>query len=96
MMTREIKPSAGDVQLAGKSVWDVYRQKHYDEAKLSCCLQFESLSEYMTGREHLELYIKLRRGNLHPDQVNALVNHALRRMNLEPHADKYDINSRRH
>ncbi len=92
MLTREVAPSNGDIILAGKSIWSLPRQGQYDDAKMSCCLQFESLSEYMTGREHLKLYLQLRRGNLDERDANNMVETALIRMNLVPHADKYTYN----
>lgn len=88
MLTREIRPDIGDILLNGTSVWESSRQNHYDKARLSCCLQFDSLNEYMTAKEHLDLYLALRNGNLSKSERDIIVNESIEKMGLDRHANK--------
>jgi len=87
MLTRELMPSVGNIHLDGESIWKISKQTQYRNARIGLCSQFDILDPFLTGREHLELFLRLR-NNLLPEEVDSLVNEKLTRFKLETHADK--------
>ena len=62
---------------------------YYRRAGIALCPQHDGLSEYLTGREHLELFARLRGGRGGRGEVRDVVQHALRHIRLtEEEADK--------
>lgn len=87
MLTREIQPSFGDIKLNKKSIWQVGTQQHYDEARLGCCFQTDGLCEYLTAKEHIQLYLNLR-FTVTPNDSSTIVEAVLDRMRLRPYANR--------
>lgn len=68
-------------------VWDVSKSDHYQVCKPGVCLQFDSLHEFLTGRDHLRLYSKLR-NNMSDSEVEEVVETFLEKLNIEIHGNK--------
>ncbi len=71
----------------GKSVWSVTKDQQYTDSRLGCCLQFDALDDFLTGKEHLQLYLRLR-NDMSEEDINEIVDETLERMNLVEHTNK--------
>ena len=61
---------------------------YYRRAGIALCPQHNGFSDYMTGREHLELFARLRSARAGRSEVRDIVQHALRHIRLTDEADK--------
>ncbi|XP_058142595.1 phospholipid-transporting ATPase ABCA3 [Dasypus novemcinctus] len=83
MLTGEEAATSGDAFVGGHSVGsDVGKVRR----RIGYCPQFDALLDHMTGRETLVMYARLR--GVPERHIAACVEHTLRGLLLEPHADK--------
>ncbi|XP_055991191.1 phospholipid-transporting ATPase ABCA3 [Sorex fumeus] len=83
MLTGEETITSGDALVGGYSVCsDIGKVRQ----RIGYCPQFDALLDHMTGRETLVMYARLR--GLPERHIAACVEHTLRALLLEPHADK--------
>eukprot|EP01117_Protostelium_nocturnum_P000274 TRINITY_DN1033_c1_g1_i5.p1 TRINITY_DN1033_c1_g1~~TRINITY_DN1033_c1_g1_i5.p1 ORF type:complete len:1679 (+),score=514.57 TRINITY_DN1033_c1_g1_i5:100-5136(+) len=87
MLVREIDPNCGDIRIAGESVWNVNKQKHFKSSKIGYCPQFDSLHDNLTVEQHIRLYLSLR-GKMSREEENFYVNLYLKKIGLESHTHK--------
>ena len=83
ILTGDQQPSDGSAQLGG---FDVV-QNPYDVRKLiGYCPQFDALQEYLTGREHLYLYARIK--CVPEESLAAFVENMVVKLGLSEYADK--------
>ncbi|KAK3602190.1 hypothetical protein CHS0354_004706 [Potamilus streckersoni] len=85
MITGEEKPSAGNVYVKGQSVLSSLHSCH-EHQSIGYCPQYDALFAELTGREHLQLYGRLR--GIPPKDENKDVVHSLEKLGLLEYADK--------
>uniref|UniRef100_UPI00358FEA38 phospholipid-transporting ATPase ABCA7 isoform X2 n=1 Tax=Myxine glutinosa TaxID=7769 RepID=UPI00358FEA38 len=83
MLTGDTPISSGNAFLNGHSVVREVRAVH---RSLGYCPQFDALDPVLSGREHLELYARLR--GVSPQEVPRVVAWGLRRLGLQRLADR--------
>lgn len=83
MLTGEITPTTGDSFVNGFSI-----KNNLAEAlqNIGYCPQFDALDSLLTGREHLELYARLR--GVPENEVKKVANWAIHKLDLAKYADK--------
>lgn len=79
MLTSELAPTSGDILLANHSV---VRESDKTRRRIGYCPQFDSNLEYLTGREHLQLYASLK--GIPSKWVSREVNKKLAEVGLSP------------
>lgn len=77
MMTGDVIPSDGDIVING---YAVPNELHIARKYIGYCPQVDALFDYMTAREHLEFYAKLK--GIPTEFKDNLINHQLRELNL--------------
>ncbi|XP_027626792.1 ATP-binding cassette sub-family A member 3 [Tupaia chinensis] len=83
MLTGEEAITAGDAFVGGHSVsTDIGKVRQ----RIGYCPQFDALLDHMTGRETLVMYARVR--GVPERRIGACVEHTLRGLLLEPHANK--------
>jgi ATP-binding cassette subfamily A (ABC1) protein 3 len=87
MLIGDIAPSGGQYYLNGEDAIGANRDELYQNVRLSCCLQTNSLFDDLTVTEHIHLYLTLRN---HSDDfdLNNVTHSILSRMKLLSHAKK--------
>ncbi|MCL4153981.1 UNVERIFIED_CONTAM: hypothetical protein GTU68_016387 [Idotea baltica] len=83
MLTGQHNVTRGDAFVAGKSVRSELIEVH---RSIGYCPQFDALNSLLTGRETLSLYARLR--GIPGHEIPWVVEWALNRLSLMPHADK--------
>ena len=83
MLNGDLSPSAGEAHLNGLSM-----SKHVHECRrnIGFCPQFDALLELLTGREHLELYARIK--GIPSDKVSSTVEAKLNEFDLTEFADR--------
>ncbi|KAM4720611.1 retinal-specific phospholipid-transporting ATPase ABCA4 isoform 1-T1 [Rhinophrynus dorsalis] len=83
MLTGDIEVTSGEASVAGYSILtdiaDVHQNTGY-------CPQFDAIDELLTGREHLQLYGRLR--GVPEDEVNMVADWAIEKLGLKKYADQ--------
>ncbi|XP_053549107.1 retinal-specific phospholipid-transporting ATPase ABCA4 [Bombina bombina] len=83
MLTGDIDVSSGEATVAGYSILtdiaDVHQNTGY-------CPQFDAIDELLTGREHLQLYGRLR--GVPEDEVDVVADWAIEKLGLNRYADQ--------
>lgn len=83
MISGEFPPSAGTASLGGLDVLkDIHKCRH----KIGFCPQFDSLFDLLTGREHLELYARIK--GIKPEYIKSAVATKIVEMGLVEYADR--------
>ncbi|KAL3870668.1 hypothetical protein ACJMK2_038713 [Sinanodonta woodiana] len=85
MITGEEIPSAGNIYINGHSVLSSLHLRHAHQS-IGYCPQYDALFDELTGREHLQLYGRLR--GTSPKDENKVVTHSLEVLGLLKYADK--------
>ncbi len=83
IISGEFPPSAGTATLAGL---DIINDSNEIRSKVGYCPQFDSLFDLLTGREHLELYARIK--GIKSNSVDAAVNIKIVEMALVQYADR--------
>lgn len=83
MLSGELLPSAGSMYLGGLSLQS---DIHNCRRLIGFCPQFDALFELLTGREHLQLYARIK--GIVDDQIDAAVNAKISEMGLTEYADR--------
>ncbi|XP_052825678.1 phospholipid-transporting ATPase ABCA7 isoform X2 [Octopus bimaculoides] len=83
MLTGEISPTFGDAYINGHSIKTNINQVYQS---ISYCPQFDALNSLLTGREHLELYARLR--GVPEKEVKQVANWAIYKLDLTKYADR--------
>jgi ABC-type multidrug transport system ATPase subunit len=84
MLSGEFLPSSGEASLAGLNLLtDVHRCRR----KIGYCPQFDALFELLTGREHLQLYARIK-GIVEAD-IPKVVDAKIAEMGLTEYADRF-------
>jgi ATP-binding cassette, subfamily A (ABC1), member 3 len=83
MLSGETQPTAGDAYLGGLNL---LTDIHECRRKIGFCPQFDALFELLTGREHLQLYARIK-GIVEKD-VERVVNYKIAEMGLTEYADR--------
>ena len=84
MLTGDLRPTNGSAKISGQDLmlkWFEPSRKH-----IGYCPQFEGLLDHLTGRQHLNLFARLRgfRGNA----LKTAVNDVLEKLHLMQYADR--------
>eukprot|EP01105_Mastigella_eilhardi_P023001 TRINITY_DN5750_c0_g1_i2.p1 TRINITY_DN5750_c0_g1~~TRINITY_DN5750_c0_g1_i2.p1 ORF type:complete len:1644 (-),score=438.19 TRINITY_DN5750_c0_g1_i2:58-4989(-) len=90
MVTGDLPVTAGEIHMQGQRM-EGYRQRLYRSMALGRCLQSNALFDYLTGREHLDLYLSIRQ-HLPLQRKRQIIDHALRELDLVPAADRITKN----
>ena len=83
MLSGEFAPSDGKAYLAGL---DLLHDVHTCRRKIGYCPQFDSLFELLTGREHLELYSRIK--GVKTENIKHVVDSKIAEMGLTEYADR--------
>ncbi|GAB1598321.1 ATP-binding cassette sub-family A member 7-like [Argonauta hians] len=83
MLTGEISPTYGDAYINGHSIKTDINEVHQN---ISYCPQFDALNSLLTGREHLELYARLR--GVPENEVKQVANWAIDKLDLTKYANR--------
>eukprot|EP00656_Telonema_subtile_P042415 TRINITY_DN47_c0_g1_i1.p1 TRINITY_DN47_c0_g1~~TRINITY_DN47_c0_g1_i1.p1 ORF type:complete len:2009 (+),score=485.82 TRINITY_DN47_c0_g1_i1:73-6099(+) len=83
ILTGEFLPTSGSAALCGL---DMFEHRDQINSQIGYCPQFDALFEHMTGREHLQLYARLK--NVPTEQEDSVVGYLLQVMGLEDAADR--------
>jgi len=84
MLSGEFPPTQGEGYLAGL---DLLTDIHTCRRKIGFCPQFDSIFELLTGREHLELYARIK--GINDEDISKVVNGKIREMGLVEYADRF-------
>jgi len=84
MLSGEFPPTSGDATLAGLNL---LTDIHTCRRKIGFCPQFDSLFELLTGREHLELYARIK--GINDEDIDSVVDAKIREMGLTEYANRY-------
>jgi len=77
ILTAEFPPSSGQVRLGG---YDIAENPEVVRRLVGYCPQFDALFDLLTGREHLELYARVK--GLDEAQIKAVVTQKIQEMDL--------------
>ncbi len=83
VLTGDIYPTKGTASLDG---FDVLSQPYEVRQRIGYCPQFDALQEFLTAREHLELYARIK--CVPEDKLKAFVDRMLDKLSLTGIADK--------
>uniref|UniRef100_A0A4W3HH88 ATP binding cassette subfamily A member 3 n=1 Tax=Callorhinchus milii TaxID=7868 RepID=A0A4W3HH88_CALMI len=83
MLTGDVEVTSGDAYIDGYSI---LKDRRKVQQRIGYCPQFDALLDYLTGRETLWMYSRLR--GIPERYITACVEDVLRGLLLEPHADK--------
>ena len=83
ILTGEFLPSSGSATLCGM---DMFTHRDEINQQIGYCPQFDALFDHLTGREHLELYARLK--GVPEEQEQAAVTYLLDVMSLNDAADR--------
>jgi len=83
MLSGEFLPSSGEASLAGHSL---INEIHACRRRIGFCPQFDALFELLTGREHLELYARIK--GIAEKDIKAQVEAKINEMGLVEYADR--------
>lgn len=83
MITGDVDVTSGDAYLANSSIVSNIYEAY---SVLGFCPQFDGLFELMTGREHLQMYARIK--GVPDEEVDMMVKHYLDELHLTAHADK--------
>jgi ABC-type multidrug transport system ATPase subunit len=83
IVSGEFPPTSGTAQLGGL---DIINDSNQIRNLIGYCPQFDSLFDLLTGREHLELYARIK--GIKPQYVNSSVNLKLSEMALGEYGDR--------
>ena len=83
MLTGEVMPSSGTAFIDGL---DVQNDMNLVRTRIGYCPQYDALIDYMTGREILNMFARLR--GIPNNQIRGIVSGLIERLTLTPHADK--------
>ena len=84
MLSGEFPPTTGEASLAGLNL---LTDVHQCRRKIGFCPQFDSIFELLTGREHLELYARIK--GINTEDIPRLVEDKIREMGLTEYASRY-------
>lgn len=87
MMIGDVSPSGGQYSLDGHQAIGSTRDLLYEQVRLACCLQVDSLFPDLTVKEHVELYLSLR-NDLEDLDLASTTKAIISRLRLLPHATK--------
>ncbi|KAM4642187.1 retinal-specific phospholipid-transporting ATPase ABCA4 [Discoglossus pictus] len=82
MLTGDISVTSGDATVAGYSILSDIADVHQNTGY---CPQFDAIDELLTGREHLQLYGRLR--GVPEDEVDMVADWGIDRLGLNKYAD---------
>ncbi len=83
ILTGDIYPTKGTATLNG---FDIVNQPYEVRQLIGYCPQFDALQEFLTAREHLELYARIK--CVPEDKLKAFVDYMLDKLSLSGIADK--------
>eukprot|EP01038_Epipyxis_sp_PR26KG_P008312 gene8312-11246_t len=83
ILSGDILPSAGQARLAGL---DLLTDIHRCRRQIGFCPQFDAIFELLTGREHLEMYARIK--GIYEDDIPAVVNGKIAEMGLTEYAGR--------
>jgi len=83
ILSGEFHPSAGRACVAGV---DLLRYPHRVRRLIGYCPQFDALFDVMTGRQHLELYARIK--GVPEDEVSAIVQQKIEQMDLVKYCER--------
>jgi ATP-binding cassette, subfamily A (ABC1), member 3 len=83
MLSGEFRPTVGSASLAGL---DLLNDVHKCRRKIGFCPQFDALFELLTGREHLQLYARIK--GINEEDVNRVADGKIAEMGLTEYADR--------
>ena len=83
MLSGEVLPSSGEATLSGINLLtDVHKARR----KIGYCPQFDALFELLTGREHLELYARIK--GIAEEDIENVVDSKIAEMALTEYANR--------
>ncbi|XP_056379090.1 retinal-specific phospholipid-transporting ATPase ABCA4 isoform X1 [Hyla sarda] len=83
MLTGDIEVTSGDATVAGYSILTDITDVHQN---MGYCPQFDAIDELLTGREHLQLYARLR--GVPEEEVNMVAEWGIEKLGLKRYADQ--------
>ncbi|KAG9483136.1 hypothetical protein GDO78_009208 [Eleutherodactylus coqui] len=83
MLTGDIEVTSGDAAVAGYSILTDLLDVHQN---MGYCPQFDALDELLTGREHLQLYARLR--GVPEEEVDMVAEWGIEKLGLRKYADQ--------
>ncbi|XP_073427516.1 retinal-specific phospholipid-transporting ATPase ABCA4 [Dendrobates tinctorius] len=83
MLTGDIDVTSGDATVAGYSILTNIADVHQN---MGYCPQFDAIDELLTGREHLQLYARLR--GVPQDEVAMVADWGIEKLGLKRYADQ--------
>ncbi|XP_075472553.1 retinal-specific phospholipid-transporting ATPase ABCA4 isoform X2 [Ascaphus truei] len=83
MITGDIEVTSGDASLAGYSILTEIADVHQNTGY---CPQFDAIDELLTGREHLQLYGRLR--GIPEDELDMVAGWGIEKLDLTKYADQ--------
>ncbi|KAM4021891.1 retinal-specific phospholipid-transporting ATPase ABCA4 [Anomaloglossus baeobatrachus] len=83
MLTGDIQVTSGDASVAGYSILTDIADVHQN---MGYCPQFDAIDELLTGREHLQLYARLR--GVPDDEVDMVADWGIDKLGLKRYADQ--------
>lgn len=90
MILGQLNPSGGKVAINHVPVYDTPRTQMYEASLLGACLQEDALWPYLTPREHIDLFLRMRNDLSHysTEQIDALTQNILSQLRLSNHQHK--------
>ncbi|XP_075689302.1 retinal-specific phospholipid-transporting ATPase ABCA4 isoform X2 [Rhinoderma darwinii] len=83
MLTGDIEVTSGDASVAGYSILTDIANVHQN---MGYCPQFDAIDELLTGREHLQLYARLR--GVPEEEVHMVTEWGIENLGLKKYADQ--------
>ncbi|KAG8555624.1 hypothetical protein GDO81_017765, partial [Engystomops pustulosus] len=83
MLTGDIEVTSGDATVAGYSILNDIADVHQN---MGYCPQFDAIDELLTGREHLQLYARLR--GVPEEEVDMVAEWGIEKLGLKKYADQ--------
>jgi len=83
ILSGEFPPTKGDAHLAGLNIKD---NRQEINQRMGYCPQFDALLGRLTGREHLEMYARIKGVSEH--EIPAVVEDCIDKMNLREHCER--------
>ncbi|XP_032883716.1 retinal-specific phospholipid-transporting ATPase ABCA4 [Amblyraja radiata] len=83
VLTGDIHPTSGEASVAGYSILGQIEDVHQN---MGYCPQFDAIDDLLTGREHLQLYARLR--GVPEDEMDRVAEWAIEKLDLTEYADQ--------
>jgi len=83
ILSGEFPATAGEARLAGL---DMYRSRPQINQQMGYCPQFDAVLAKLTGREHLEMFARIK--GINESEISGVVEDCIDKMNLREHCER--------